>query len=240
MMNTITCFLFDMGNTVLNFHASSVSDAEMEKRGLQKVQEYISKKYKIKNAEEIEAEVFAPWFNYLNSTRKKILLETRIDESIFNFFIKRNIILTVDEIIFILKLHYSEFANNVIINDGFIEAAKFLKQNNKKLGLISNALYPDIVFIDILKSLRIYDFFDSVVFSYSNVYMKPHISMFIKSLINLQIKPNEAIMIGDNYSADILGAKAAGIKTCLYDNRRMYKKQDADFYINEFSELIRD
>lgn len=237
-MNNFKCFLFDMGNTVLDFHTSSLSDAEMEKRGLQKVQEYISKEYKIKNAEEIETEVFVPWFNYLNSTRKKVLLETRIDEAVFNFFIKKNIILTVDEIIFILKLHYSEFAHNVIINDGFIEVAKFLKQNNKKLGLISNASYPDIIFLDILKSLRIYDFFDSAVFSYSNVYMKPHSSMFIKSLMNLQIKPSEAVMIGDNYSADILGAKAAGMKTCLYDNKRRYKKQDADFYINDFSELI--
>ena len=40
-MKDIDVFFFDMGSTVLDFHASKKSDIEMEETGLLKVKKYI-------------------------------------------------------------------------------------------------------------------------------------------------------------------------------------------------------
>ena len=45
-MKDIDVFFFDMGNTVLDFHASQKSDTEMEKAGLLKVKKYIEENVK--------------------------------------------------------------------------------------------------------------------------------------------------------------------------------------------------
>lgn len=131
------------------------------------------------------------------------------------------------------------YEKNVVVNDGFIELATYLKMKNRKIGIISNIPYPDEIFINIFKNLDLNKFIDHFVFSYSNVYMKPHESMYTKALMNFGINPNKALMIGDNYNADILGAQNAGIKACLYDNKNNKEKLNADYYISSFYELLK-
>ena len=237
-MKDIDVFFFDMGSTVLDFHASKKSDIEMEETGLLKVKKYIEKMYYFIDIKKLNLEVFQPWLEYINTSRKEMLQEKRIDEMIYEYFMKNNILLNRDEINKILKLHYSEFANEVVINDGFIEAASYLKKKDKKLGIISNISYPEKIFIDIFKKLKIYHLFDDYMFSYSNVYMKPHKSMYICPLMKFKVMSKQTIMIGDNYKTDILGAKALGIKTCLYDKRKIAQKREADYYINHFHDII--
>ena len=45
-------------------------------------------------------------------------------------------------------------------------------------------------------------------------------------------------LLCDNEKVDVIGAKAVGLKTCLYDKDKKYKQHQADFYINNFMELI--
>ena len=189
-MKDIDVFFFDMGSTVLDFHASKKSDIEMEETGLLKVKKYIEKMYYFIDIEKLNLEVFQPWLEYINTSRKEMLQEKRIDEMIYEYFMKNNI------------------------------------------------SYPEKIFIDIFKKLKIYHLFDDYMFSYSNVYMKPHKSMYICPLMKFKVMSKQTIMIGDNYKTDILGAKALGIKTCLYDKRKIAQKREADYYINHFHDII--
>ena len=56
--------------------------------------------------------------------------------------------------------------------------------------------------------------------------------------MKFKVMSKQTIMIGDNYKTDILGAKALGIKTCLYDKRKIAQKREADYYINHFHDII--
>jgi len=83
-----------------------------------------------------------------------------------------------------------------------------LKRKGFKLGVISNAsnsLY------DILKRTGLSSFFDVIIVSEEVGCEKPDVRIFKKALNFLKIKPYEAVFIGDNFIADIIGAKKAGI-----------------------------
>lgn len=47
--------------------------------------------------------------------------------------------------------------------------------------------------------------------------IKPAKSFFDKMLAELACRPEDCLMIGDSFSGDILGARAAGIPTCWYN-----------------------
>ena len=142
------------------------------------------------------------------------------------------------EIIEILKKDYLDFYNYAHPNEGVIDCLKFLKEKKCKIGVVSNIMYPKEIYIEIFKREGLDFFVDNYTFSYENTYMKPHSSIFLRALMSLNVKILETLMVGDNEKVDIIGAKAVGLKTCLYDKDKKYKQHQADFYINNFMELI--
>lgn len=78
-----------MGSTVLDFHASSFSDLEMEIFGLENAKQTIKNIFKIDNINDIDYKLFKPWFEYINKNRKADLKEIRIDELLFNYLIEK-------------------------------------------------------------------------------------------------------------------------------------------------------
>jgi len=81
------------------------------------------------------------------------------------------------------------------------------------LALLSN--YPDGNAIRAsLEENGLTEFFDAVVVSGDVGYVKPHRAMFRKVLSELGVKAREAIHVGDNWLADVQGAKANGLWAC--------------------------
>jgi HAD superfamily hydrolase (TIGR01509 family) len=80
-----------------------------------------------------------------------------------------------------------------------------------KLGLLSN--YPDGVAIRrSLDRTRLTPHFDSVVVSGDLGLVKPHPDTFAASLRELGAAPEETLFVGDNWLADVQGAKRAGMR----------------------------
>ena len=52
---------------------------------------------------------------------------------------------------------------------------------------------------------------------------KPHSPIFLESLKLANVKPFEAIHIGDQFDTDILGARKVGMNTILIDRRNEYR-----------------
>lgn len=79
-----------------------------------------------------------------------------------------------------------------------------------KLGLLSN--YPDGVAIrKSMDRMRLTAHFDSVVVSGDLGLVKPHPDTFAASLRELGTTPEETLFVGDNWLADVQGAKRAGM-----------------------------
>ena len=72
-------------------------------------------------------------------------------------------------------------------------------------------------------------------------YAKPQAGFYRYCLDNMEIRypPHEILAVGDSVRADIEGAKAFGIQTCLFDRKGIYDCGEcpADFVIRRLEEL---
>jgi 2-haloalkanoic acid dehalogenase type II len=89
-----------------------------------------------------------------------------------------------------------------------------LKQKGLKIGLISTAYEEDIDAISKKAGLEI-NLFDIVIGANTIKEEKPHPDVFKYALEKLNVKPEEALFIGDNIDADYKGAENVGIHALL-------------------------
>ena len=81
------------------------------------------------------------------------------------------------------------------------------------LGVISNVWSGSDVFRDEFKRTGLDALFSIVVFSSDHGCIKPSGKLFDIALSHFEEDPGKALFVGDNYKADILGAKNAGLST---------------------------
>lgn len=106
-----------------------------------------------------------------------------------------------------------------------------LRKKGYRLGLISNTHWR--ISDDLRKEFE--RFFDVVTLSYEHGYAKPHQSIFIATLERLGASANQCLHVGDDSTADIQGARNAGMKTAFIKRTNM--RTDADVEIRRISEL---
>ena len=99
--------------------------------------------------------------------------------------------------------------NNKLI-EGAIDVLEYLKPKYR-LFIITNG-FRDVQQKKLINS-RIKHYFEGVYDSESVGVKKPDPKIFIHALEDSISKANESLMIGDNYEADILGAKKLNIQT---------------------------
>ena len=108
-----------------------------------------------------------------------------------------------------------------------------LKESGYLLGVISNRDKP---FQDLLNDHGIGEFFDfSMAAGEVNVW-KPDPGIFEHGLRRVNLPAREVIYVGDNYYADVVGARAAGLQPVLYDPLGVFPEADC-MRIKSFDEL---
>lgn len=122
--------------------------------------------------------------------------------------------------------------------DGVTELLAELKERGKHVFLLSNA-QTDFTRPEI-EMLGLTSHFDDIFISSEQGCKKPSIAFFEKLLKQFGLKPSESIMIGNDESADIAGAKRAGMDS-LYIHTAIspeeygrveptYRVMDGDFH----------
>jgi HAD superfamily hydrolase (TIGR01549 family) len=108
-----------------------------------------------------------------------------------------------------------------------------LKESGYILGVISNRDKP---FQDVLNDHGIGEFFDfSLAAGEVNVF-KPDPGVFEHALQRVHLSAREVLYVGDNYYADVVGARAAGLQPILYDPLGIFPDPDCAT-IKSFDEL---
>ncbi len=109
---------------------------------------------------------------------------------------------------------------------------------NLKLGLVSDA--PRMSVWTRLVSLGLDAFFDAVVSTDDTGKKKPDPAPFLRVLQKLDVKPEEAVMVGDWAERDMVGAKAIGMKTAFarYGDDFNTKESGADVELADLRELV--
>jgi HAD superfamily hydrolase (TIGR01662 family) len=100
-----------------------------------------------------------------------------------------------------------------------------LKAHGLKLGLISNSHRP----LDSFGSHFALDGLISATMSSSNHgFLKPHPSIFQAALDLMEVRPDEAVMVGDSFAHDIIGAHQAGMRGILLARRELMERPPLD------------
>jgi len=142
-----------------------------------------------------------------------------------------------------LKEMYSISQKHWKIESDTVSTLEWLRKNGFRLGLISNASDSEDVFA-LLNQHEIEGFFEKIVVSANFGMRKPHPSIFLSALEYFAVPPQQALMVGDKLSMDILGAKNIGMQSA-WITRRIKKEQrelldqiKPTIEINHLEELI--
>ena len=133
-----------------------------------------------------------------------------------------------------ISVHMGEFYKpESIVPEDVRRALPQLKEAGYILGVISNRDKP---FQDVLDDHGISEFFDfSMAAGEVNVW-KPDPGIFEHGLKRVKLGAKEVIYVGDNYYADIVGARSAGLQPILYDPLGIFPEPDCAT-IKSFDEL---
>jgi putative hydrolase of the HAD superfamily len=91
-----------------------------------------------------------------------------------------------------------------------------------------------------LRSLDLHTYFDPVIISGDFGYRKPDPRLFQKALDTLNVRPDQALFVGNDCYRDVFGARQLGIKTILFRHDQDMpspNETQPDYVIREFGEL---
>jgi len=106
------------------------------------------------------------------------------------------------------------------VRAGTRDVLQTLRDRGLRLGVISNS---DGHIEDIIRAVGIGDYFESFTDSGNVRVEKPDPEIFRIALASLDARAGESLFIGDTYSVDIVGARAAGMQTLLMDPAGVYR-----------------
>jgi FMN phosphatase YigB (HAD superfamily) len=133
-----------------------------------------------------------------------------------------------------ISMHMGEvYKPDSIVPEDVRRTLPQLKESGYILGVISNRDKP---FQDVLDDHGIGEFFDfSLAAGEVNIF-KPEPGVFEHGLRRVNVSAQEVIYVGDNYYADVVGARAAGLQPVLYDPLGVFPDPDCAM-IKSFDEL---
>lgn len=109
-----------------------------------------------------------------------------------------------------------------------------LKQVGYSMAVVSNRDKP---FQTLLDSHNLSEFFTYALAAGEVDSYKPEPGVFVHALKHMNVTAPETVYVGDNYYADIVGARRAGLQAVLYDPHFIFPDADC-ITIRSFDELI--
>ena len=224
----IKSIFFDLDHTLWDFEKNS--ELSFKK---------IFKKYTITINFEKFIEAYIPinfkyWKLYRNGEISKEFLRYNRLKEVFNLFDYE----IDDKIINNISHDYIEFLpeNNKLM-DGAIEILEYLKPKYR-LFIITNGFRE--VQDKKLKNSKIKHYFETIYDSESVGVKKPDPKIFKYALKDSRSKPKESLMVGDNYEADVLGAKKLRINTLHFvaHGEEIHNKNETIFKLIELKSIL--
>ncbi len=168
----------------------------------------------------LDVSVFLNYYKNINSYYWKLYREEKVTKSELRYkrlkdtFDKANYVIS-DSLIDSLAFDYIDvLPNNNNLFEGAREILEYLSQDYK-LHIITNGFNE--VQSKKLKNSGIDVYFDKVITSEEVGVKKPNPKIFQYALKKANANLNESIMIGDNWEADIMGAKNTGLDVIFFN-----------------------
>lgn len=112
-----------------------------------------------------------------------------------------------------------------------------LKQRGFRLAMLSNRIKP---YDELLHALGLARYFEFALAAGDFEVWKPDPAVFQHALQRMDVNPEQAIYVGDNYYADIIGSQQAGMQPVLLDPHGIFPEVDCPVIdtVSRLSELL--
>lgn len=220
-------YIFDLYGTLVDIHTDESLDMLWEK---------LSLFYNFKGAHYTPDSLRQSYKEKVDKARQAIINTDYPDFPIENVFMElyndKNITVSKDVVNDTAQLFRTLSLEYVKLYPKTVELLKELKAHGKNVYLLSNA--QRIFTFYEMKILDIVKYFDDIFISSDYNVCKPD-KQFFNALINkLHIKPNESVMIGNDYICDIEGACSANMDSIYIDSNlspKIYGKLNSTYSI---------
>jgi len=117
-----------------------------------------------------------------------------------------------------IRIVVSARAENAVVFPDSKPLLEKLSRKRAKLGIISNVSSHDVA-VEILRKVKLLDYFDTVVTSAFVGIRKPDPGIFLYALMQFNLQPPDAVIVGDSERHDVWGGTITGMKTVLVAKR---------------------
>lgn len=140
-----------------------------------------------------------------------------------------------------LKALDIEFRKRIVeiedIIDGAQELTDYLKNKGYKLVMLSNG-FSEMQY-DKMKNTGFDKTFDYIILSDTIGFNKPHPIIFEKALEIAKASPDDTVMIGDNYMADIEGAMLTNIDQIWYNPAKEKVAKQPTYEVDNLIDILK-
>lgn len=98
-----------------------------------------------------------------------------------------------------------------------------LRKAGLRLAVVSNRTHP---YDDLVEALDLTRYFEFIMAAGEIGVYKPDPAVFHHAVERAGLSVDQVVYVGDNYFADVIGAKAAGMQPVLYDPKGLYPEAD--------------
>ncbi|HZW38955.1 MAG TPA: HAD-IA family hydrolase [Ignavibacteriaceae bacterium] len=145
----------------------------------------------------------------------------------------------IEHFINIYKGHYFDFIKDSDVYPSVMETLKSLKQKNIKISLLTTKGQDQADKIIDVFEMR--DYFDLVMGRRIGLKIKPDPEPLLFICNELNVKPEETIMVGDS-ELDVRCGYSAGAKTCSvtfgYRTKEALQKENPDYIVDTLKEIL--
>lgn len=224
MNKEITDVFFDLDHTLWDFDRNS---------------ELAFAKIFEKNAIDVELDVFFEAYFPINFQYWKWYREERVTKAQLRYgrfkktFDALKVSITDDIIDKLSEDYIIHLPDHNFLFDGTIELLDYLKEKYT-LHIITNGF--EEVQMTKLKKSNIISYFNTITTSEAAGVKKPNPHIFKVALQAAKTTPEQSMMIGDTYEADILGAERVQMKTICFNYHKL-KMPDKQIVVDDLLEI---
>jgi HAD superfamily hydrolase (TIGR01549 family) len=158
--------------------------------------------------------------NYSNKFNKYIYFKKLLEE----------LNIHIEQLDIIINTYNTEFNSNIKLYDNIIDFIQFIKNNNIKIGILSNNNFKQQY--DKLVNLGLIEYIDFIQTSDENGVEKPNNIMYLSLLNRMKLASENTLMIGDNIHHDIIPCIELGLIPFHFKNN-----EDDVIYFNNYFEF---
>lgn len=166
-------------------------------------------------------------------------LDKRIGQHFVDIFDEFNVqVNDFEGFIDVYKSIYFDFIDDSVFYDGVFDFIKLIKEKNAKVSLLTTKAQDQADLI--IEHFNLLPYFDYIMGRRDGIAHKPSPEPLLMICNQLNVLPEETLMIGDT-ELDIQCGKNAGTKTCGltygYRTRRQLEENTPDYVIDSIIEL---